>query len=149
MLNIITLQYIYVISYVICAYIKRYMYVYIMLPALRNQLPLQSLVFIIKLHIHIDLSNMHLYVIYAIYRHIQHDLHFLISCHCFITNLDTFLLYSPLHTVCLSLIYTIATVFQFYYSSDMTYEMRRRKPEPTLLPTQAILFNLSHHVGMV
>ena len=31
---------------------------------------------------------------------------------------------------------------------DMMYEIRRRKPEPTLLPTQGI-FNLPHHVGMV
>ena len=28
------------------------------------------------------------------------------------------------------------------------YEMRRRKPEPTLLPTQ-IMFNLPHHIVMV
>ena len=28
------------------------------------------------------------------------------------------------------------------------YEMRRRKPEPTLLLTQGI-FNLPHHIGMV
>ena len=30
----------------------------------------------------------------------------------------------------------------------MMYEMKRRKPEPTLLPTQGI-FNLAHHIGMV
>ena len=30
----------------------------------------------------------------------------------------------------------------------MMYEMRRRKPEPTLLPTQGT-FNLPHHIGMV
>ena len=30
----------------------------------------------------------------------------------------------------------------------MIYEMRRRKPEPTLFPTQGI-FNVPHHVGMV
>ena len=30
----------------------------------------------------------------------------------------------------------------------MMYVMRRRKPEPTLLPTQWI-FNLPHHIGMV
>ena len=30
----------------------------------------------------------------------------------------------------------------------MMYEMRRRKPNPTLLPTQGI-FNLPHYVGMV
>ena len=30
----------------------------------------------------------------------------------------------------------------------MMYEMRRRKPKPTLLPTQEI-FNLLHNIGMV
>ena len=30
----------------------------------------------------------------------------------------------------------------------MMYEMRRRKPGPTLIPTQEI-FNLPHHTGMV
>ena len=30
----------------------------------------------------------------------------------------------------------------------MMYEMRRRNPEPTLLPTQAI-FNRPYHIGMV
>ena len=29
--------------------------------------------------------------------------------------------------------------FQLYHSSDMMYELRRREPEPTLLPTQGIL----------
>ena len=29
----------------------------------------------------------------------------------------------------------------------MMYEMRRRKPEPTVLPIQGI-FNLPHHIGM-
>ena len=42
----------------------------------------------------------------------------------------------------------IVTVFQLYHSSDMMREMRRRKPEPTLLPTQGV-FNLTHHTGMV
>ena len=32
-------------------------------------------------------------------------------------------------------IYVIATVFQFYFGSDMRYEMRRRNPESTLLLT--------------
>ena len=32
--------------------------------------------------------------------------------------------------------------------SDMLYEMRRRKPDPTLLLTHGI-FNLVHHIGMV
>ena len=34
-----------------------------------------------------------------------------------------------------------------YHGGDMMFEMRR-KPEPTLLLTQAI-FSLPHHVGMV
>ena len=46
------------------------------------------------------------------------------------------------------LFYAIATVFQIYHGSDMMYEMRSRKPEPTLLRTQRI-FNLPHHIGMV
>ena len=37
---------------------------------------------------------------------------------------------------------------QLYHVSDMMYEMRRRKHEPTLLLIQEI-FNLSHHIGMV
>ena len=45
------------------------------------------------------------------------------------------------------LFYTIATVFQLYHGGDMMYEMRRRKSEPTLLPTQ-VIFNLPHHIGM-
>ena len=49
--------------------------------------------------------------------------------------------------VCL-LFYAIATILQLYHGSDMIYKMRRRKPEPTLLPTQGI-FNLPHHIGMV
>ena len=49
--------------------------------------------------------------------------------------------------VCL-LFYAIATVFQLYHGSDRMYEMRRRKPETTLLPTQ-VKFNLQHHMGMV
>ena len=31
---------------------------------------------------------------------------------------------------------------------DIMYEMRRRKSEPTLLPTDRI-FNLPHHIGMI
>ena len=43
----------------------------------------------------------------------------------------------------------IAAVFQLYHGGDMMYyEMRRRKPEPTLLQTRGI-FNLSRHIGMV
>ena len=44
--------------------------------------------------------------------------------------------------------YAIAIVFQLYHGGDMMYEMRRRKPKPTLLPTQ-VIFNLPHHIGMV
>ena len=40
------------------------------------------------------------------------------------------------------------TVFRLYLGSDMMYEMRRRKPEPTLLPTE-VIFILPHHTGMV
>ena len=41
---------------------------------------------------------------------------------------------------------------QLYFShgSDMMYEMRRRKPGPTLLPTQGFFkFKLAHHIGML
>ena len=50
-------------------------------------------------------------------------------------------------SVCLLLVYTIATVFQLYHGSDMMYEMRMKNPKPTLLPTQRI-FNLQHHIDM-
>ena len=45
----------------------------------------------------------------------------------------------------LLLFYIIATVFQLdlYLGGDLMYEMRRRKHEPTLVPTQGI-FNFSH-----
>ena len=46
------------------------------------------------------------------------------------------------------LFYTIPTCFQLYHGPDSMHEMRRRKPKPTLLPTQGI-FNLPHHIGMV
>ena len=36
---------------------------------------------------------------------------------------------------------------QLYHGGDMMYEMRKLKPEPTLLPTQGN-FNLPHHIGM-
>ena len=49
--------------------------------------------------------------------------------------------------VCLLLFYAIATIVQLYHGGDMMYEMRRRKPESTLLQTQWI-FNLPHHIGM-
>ena len=44
------------------------------------------------------------------------------------------------------LFYAIATVFRLYHGGDMIYEMRRRKPEPTLILTQGI-FNLPDHTG--
>ena len=50
--------------------------------------------------------------------------------------------------VCLLLFYAIARVFQLYYCRDVMYEMRRRKPEPILSPTQEIC-NLPHNIGMV
>ena len=50
--------------------------------------------------------------------------------------------------VCLLLFYAIAKVFQLYHGGDMMPEMRRRKPEPTLLLTQGI-FNPPRHTGMV
>ena len=40
------------------------------------------------------------------------------------------------------------TSWQWYDVLLKYYEMRRRKPELTLLPTQGI-FNLAHHIGMV
>ena len=40
---------------------------------------------------------------------------------------------------CLLLFYAIATVVQLYHGGDMIYDMRRRKPKPTLLPIQRIL----------
>ena len=46
------------------------------------------------------------------------------------------------------LFYALATVFQLYLGSDMMYEMRRRKAEPTYLPSQGIL-NLILHIGKV
>ena len=51
--------------------------------------------------------------------------------------------------VCLLLFYAIATVFKLYHDGDMMYyDMRRRKPKPTVLPTQGI-FNLPYNIGMV
>ena len=55
--------------------------------------------------------------------------------------------FTQLKFVCL-LVYAITTVFQLYHGDDMMYEMRRRKPKPTSLPTQGI-FNLAHHISMV
>ena len=45
--------------------------------------------------------------------------------------------------VCLMLFYALARVFQLYHGGDMIYEMKRRKPEPTLLPTQGSLTSVS------
>ena len=48
------------------------------------------------------------------------------------------------------LVYAIARVFKLYQGSDKTdmmYEMRRQKSEPTLLLTKGI-FNLPHQIGM-
>ena len=42
----------------------------------------------------------------------------------------------------------IAKPTLYIYTTMYIYKMRRRKPEPTLLPTQRI-FNLPHHIGMV
>ena len=56
--------------------------------------------------------------------------------------------YAHSEFVCLLLLYTIAIVFQLFHDNDMMYEMRRRKPDSTLLPTKGI-FKLLHHVGMV
>ena len=45
------------------------------------------------------------------------------------------------------LFYTIATVFKLYHDGDMTHEMRRRKLESTLFPTQGII-NFPHRIVM-
>ena len=50
--------------------------------------------------------------------------------------------------VCLLLFYAIATVFKLHHGADMMYEMRTRKPESTLLPTQGI-FNHPQLIGIV
>ena len=50
--------------------------------------------------------------------------------------------------VCLLFCYTIVTVFQLYHGGDMMYEMRKKKPKPTLLLTRRI-FNLPHYICMV
>ena len=49
---------------------------------------------------------------------------------------------------CFVVALAIATVLQLYLGGDMMYEIRMRKPEPTVLPTEGI-FNLSHHIGRV
>ena len=46
------------------------------------------------------------------------------------------------------LLYAIATMFQLYHGGDIMYEMRRRKPESTLLQTQRI-FSIAHYIGNV
>ena len=59
----------------------------------------------------------------------------------------TLLVIEPTECFAFLLFCTIAKVFQIYLGSDMMYEMKRRKPEPTLLPIQGT-FNLPHHIGM-
>ena len=49
---------------------------------------------------------------------------------------------------CLLLFYVRATVFQLYHGGDIMCELRRRKPEPTHLPTQGIS-NVPHQIDMV
>ena len=48
-------------------------------------------------------------------------------------------------TILVCLFYAIAIVFQLYHGGDMMYYMRRRRPEPSFLPTQC----LPRHIGMV
>ena len=55
------------------------------------------------------------------------------------------IIYLTLFQVILS---QLLNVFKLYHGDDMMYEMRRRKPETTLLLTPGI-FNLPHHIGMV
>ena len=55
---------------------------------------------------------------------------------------------TPGQNICLLLVYTLATVVQLHHGDNMMYELRKRKPEPALLPIEG-LFNLPHHNGMV
>ena len=50
--------------------------------------------------------------------------------------------------LCSLLFYVRARIFHLHHGSDMMYDMRRRKPEHTLLPTRRI-FNLQQDIGMV
>ena len=50
--------------------------------------------------------------------------------------------------VCWLLFYAIATIGQLCYDGDMMYEMRRRKPEHTLLATRAFVPLIPHRHGM-
>ena len=61
---------------------------------------------------------------------------------------DNWFLMTQFLIVCLLLVYVIAMVFQWYHGSDMMYEMRRRKPDFAILPTQGI-FNLPHQIGVL
>ena len=49
-------------------------------------------------------------------------------------------------SVCL--FYAIAPDVQLYHGGDIMYDMRRRKPEPTPLPTQE-MFKVPQHKGMI
>ena len=48
----------------------------------------------------------------------------------------------------LVMFHAIAIIVQLHLGGDMMYDMKRRKPETTLLPTEGV-FNLRHHIGMV
>ena len=48
----------------------------------------------------------------------------------------------------LMLFHATGTVFQCYIGDDMVYELRKRKPESSILSIQGI-FNLLHHIGTV
>ena len=60
----------------------------------------------------------------------------------------SFKILSALPVDCLLLFYAIVIVFQLYHGSENMYQVRKRKPEPTLWQTQGI-FNLLHHIGTV
>ena len=55
-------------------------------------------------------------------------------------------------SVCLFALFVLVlhytNIFQLYNGGDMMYEMRRRTPKATLLPTQGI-FSLPHDIGIV
>ena len=51
--------------------------------------------------------------------------------------------------MCLLLFYAIAPVFQLYHGGDMMYEIREKKPEPTLFTNSKDLLLTSDVYGMV
>ena len=55
---------------------------------------------------------------------------------------------SEISPASLLLFYSIATVFNLYHGGDLMHEMRRRKSELPLLPTQR-LFNDRHHISII